>query len=132
MDGYKRFHKKFHYFIKQTRKYKIVELERLCQSREQTLKNKYSATVEKELKIARAELNDLLRRKVEFILHRVRQKYYFNGSRPSKILALKLKQSEHRATIDAICSPCTGLVSEPNDINDAFKLHFSEIGRAHV
>lgn len=80
-----------------------------------------------ELKCTRVELNDLLRRRAEFIMHRVRQNYYFNGSRPSRLLALKLKQSESRASIDAIRSPTKGMVSDPKEINATFHTFYQDL-----
>ena len=79
--------------LKKERNRRICELERQCHILETRLKGKYSKLVEKELRGVRLELNDMLRRRAEFIMHRVRQGYYFNGSKPSRLLALKLKQS---------------------------------------
>lgn len=61
-------------------------------------------------------LNDLFRRKAEFIMHRVRQNFYYNRPRPSKLLALQLRQSESRAIMDTIYSPSKGLVTNPREI----------------
>lgn len=108
--------------LKKTRNKQINSLEKQCQLLEQNLKRKYSTTTDTNLKLCKSELNDLLHRKAEFIMHRVRQKHYFQGSRPSRLLALKIKQCEARSTIDTIRSPTKGLVVEPKEINDTFKL----------
>jgi hypothetical protein len=62
-------------------------------------KNNYSTEREIELKTSRLELNDMLRRRAKFIMQRVRQIYYFQGSRPSHLLALQLKHTETRSSI---------------------------------
>uniref|UniRef100_A0A3B3QJJ3 exodeoxyribonuclease III n=1 Tax=Paramormyrops kingsleyae TaxID=1676925 RepID=A0A3B3QJJ3_9TELE len=40
--------------------------------------------------------------KAEFILHRTKQRYYYDGDRPGSLLALRLKRCESKATINAI------------------------------
>lgn len=72
-------------------------------------------------------LNDLFRRKAEFIMHRVRQNFYYNLARPSKFLPLQLKQSESRAIMDTIYSPTKGLVTNPIEINNTFADNFKDI-----
>lgn len=113
--------------LNKVRKAQIEELEQICLSKETELKKKFSKSVESALKSSRSKLNDLLRRKAEFIMHRVRQNYYFNGPRPSKLLALQLRQSEARAIIDTIDSPTKGLVTNPREINKTFVEHFKDL-----
>ncbi|KAJ8347214.1 hypothetical protein SKAU_G00286150 [Synaphobranchus kaupii] len=38
----------------------------------------------------------------EFIFHRTRQRYYFDAERPSRLLALRLKENESKASIYAV------------------------------
>lgn len=90
-------------------------------------RERFSRSVQNALKSSRSKLNDLLRRKAEFIMHRVRQKYYYNGPRPSKLLAIQLRQSEARAIIDTTHSPTKGLVTNPREINNTFAEHFKEL-----
>ncbi len=87
----------------------------------------FSNSVFKTLQTLKAELNDLLRRKAEFVLHRTRQNYYFNGARPRKLLALRLKQSQAKACIDIINHPSKGLVRNSKEINSAFSDFFSKL-----
>uniref|UniRef100_A0A8D0AHZ7 Endonuclease/exonuclease/phosphatase domain-containing protein n=1 Tax=Sander lucioperca TaxID=283035 RepID=A0A8D0AHZ7_SANLU len=79
--------------LKKKRETRIAELEERCKSLEQSLKTCFFKSTHTLLVTNRAELNDLLKRRAEFIMHRVRQNYYFNGCKPSKLLALKLKQT---------------------------------------
>lgn len=60
-------------------------------------------------------------------MHRVRQGYYFNGNKPSRLLALKLKQSESRASIDTIKTANNIFTSDPKEINVAFHSFYKEL-----
>ncbi len=64
--------------------------------------------------------------KAEFILHRTRQKYYFESERPSHLLALRLKECESKAYISAIKSSDDQVTTNPVAINDIFKV-FTQI-----
>ncbi len=48
-----------------------------------------------QLSSLKEEYDLLSHSKAEFILHRTRQKYYFESERPSHLLALRLKEYEH-------------------------------------
>lgn len=99
--------------LNKVRNQRVKILEQRCNILEGQLKTCYSRSVENSLTAAKHELNDILRRKAEFLIHRVRQTYYFHGSRPSKLLALKLKQSEKYASIHSIRSPSGEIVFDP-------------------
>lgn len=113
--------------LKKEKSRRICELERKCHILEKQLKGKYAKSVEKELRGVRVELNNLLRRRAEFIMHRVRQSYYFNGSKPSRLLALKLKQSESRASINTINMANNKFTFNPKEINVAFHSFYREL-----
>ena len=57
---------------------------------------------------------------------RLRQNYYFNGCKPSKLLALKLKQSESRAAIKSIHMDW-GISTNSKDINATFQSFYSKL-----
>lgn len=59
-------------------------------------------------------------------MHRTRQSYYFNGERPSKLLALRIKQMESRAIIHAIKNE-DSLYTQPEDINQTFKTYYEQL-----
>lgn len=113
--------------LNKVRTQKTNMLEQQCQLLEQQLKSNYSQSVEDSLMAVKVELNDLLRRKAEFLIHRVRQKYYFHGSRPSKLLALKLKHCQKYSSINSIRSSEKGLVFDPKEINNLFKSFYQDL-----
>lgn len=113
--------------MKKVRNFRIKELEEKCLCLERALKKNYSDTINDELKIVKQELNDLLRRRAKFIIHRIRLNYYCNGSEPSRLLVLKLKQCESRASIGSIHHPIKGLISNPTEINSSFKTYYEDL-----
>ncbi len=59
-------------------------------------------------------------------MHRTKQSYYFNGERPSKLLALRIKQMESRANICAIKKDGI-LYTQIKDINQIFKSYYEQL-----
>ncbi len=70
--------------------------------------------------------------KVEFILHRTRQKYYFESERPSHLLALRLKECDSKAYISAIKSLDDQVTTNPVTINDIFKGFYTNLYKAET
>ncbi len=70
--------------------------------------------------------------KAEFILHRTRQKYYFESERPSHLLALRLKECESKAYISAIKSSDDQVTTNPVAINDIFKGFYTNLYKAET
>ncbi len=70
--------------------------------------------------------------KAEFILHRTRQKYYFESERPSHLLALRLKECESKAYISAIKSSDDQVTTNPVAINDIFKGFYTDLYKAET
>lgn len=63
-------------------------------------------------------------------MFQLRRTYYFNGSRPGHLLALRLKHNEKHSNILAIKSPHT--LTEPGEINSAFKAFYSTLYKSEV
>ncbi len=70
--------------------------------------------------------------KAEFILHRTRQKYYFESERPSHLLALRLKECESKAYISAIKSSDDQVTTNPVAINDIFIGFYTNLYKAET
>ena len=117
--------------INKTRLQSISILENKLVALEQTNQLSPSENTTLQINLVKRELNLLLRTRAEFLIHRSRQNYYFNGSRPSHLLALKLRSGEKFANISAISTPQNTLTTDPKRINDTFhdfylKLYSSE------
>ncbi len=70
--------------------------------------------------------------KAEFILHRTRQKYYFESERPSQLLALRLKECKSKAYISAIKSSDDQVTTNPVAINEIFKGFYTNLYKAET
>lgn len=62
----------------------------------------------------------LLRHCAKFLIHRTRQRYYFNGVQPSHLLAMKLKANERFADVTSVYSDDEVLLVAAQQINDTF------------
>lgn len=82
-----------------------------------------SATNTKLLTALRGEYDSLSLAKAEFILHRTKQRYYYYDDRPSRLLALRLKQCESKAirTTEGM------VVTQPDTINKEFKIFYHQL-----
>lgn len=59
------------------------------------------------------DINAILKRRAEFLNHRTRQPYYFNGARPSHLPSLRLKANEHFTDITSIRSEDGHMLTKP-------------------
>ncbi len=84
-----------------------------------------------QLSSLKEEYDLLSHSKAEFILHRTRQKYYFESERPSHLLALRLKECESKAYISAIKSLDDQVTTNPVAINDIFTGFYKKKGTLH-
>lgn len=112
--------------LKKNRLIKITELEDTLSQLEAKQQSTQTDVLLGKISATRTELNSLLRQRAEFLMHRTRRTYYFNGPRPGHLLALRLKQNEKHSNVLAIKSPHRTF-TEPGEINSAFKTFYSEL-----
>lgn len=112
--------------LKKYRLLKISTLEEECKTLESDLKES-NITTENHLKTKQAELNDLLMRRAEYMIHVTKHKYYAEGSRPSHLLALTLKQQEAKRNIPAIRCTKRGMVTSTEEITETFKDFYKDL-----
>lgn len=70
---------------------KLEALELKYAALDANLQHHYSDSVALQKDLIKKEINSLLRRRSEFLMHRTRQTYYFHSARPSHLLALRLR-----------------------------------------
>lgn len=121
----------FSSYLKKSRLRKISELEDALIQLESERQRTQSDTLLGKISTTKTELNSLLRQRAEFLIHRTRRNYYFNGSRPSHLLAVRLKQHEKFTSIMTIKTPSATL-TEPCEINAAFKKFYSNLYSSEV
>lgn len=92
-----------------------------------SLQHNFNKSVASQLELAKKELNSILKRHSEFLIHRTRQYYYFHSSRPSHLLALKLRSSESFSDIHILQSPQGELITDSSQINLIFQQFYKEL-----
>ncbi len=104
----------FSFTLSKARNKHFNELEKQIKILENIQKQNFKDDKATQLSSLKGEYNALSLLKAEFIFHRMRQRYYFDAETPSRLLALRLKECESKASISAI-KDNTGTVStDPN------------------
>lgn len=85
-----------------------------------------------ERSLVKKEINNILKQKSEFLIHRTRQRYYFQGARPSHLLAMRIRTCDHFADIPGIKSSDGNIRMDPADINKTFQTFFFNLYESEV
>ncbi len=112
--------------------HQFTQLENKIQSLQNLQKQHFTEQQATQLSSLKEEYDLLSHSKAEFILHRTRQKYYFESERPSHLLALRLKECESKAYISAIKSSDDQVTTNPVAINDIFKGFYTNLYKAET
>ncbi len=112
--------------------HQFTQLENKIQTLQNLQKQHFTEQQATQLTSLKEEYDLLSHSKVEFILHRTRQKYYFESERPSHLLALRLKECESKAYISAIKSSDDQVTTNPVVINDIFKGFYTNLYKAET
>uniref|UniRef100_A0A3P8NIL1 exodeoxyribonuclease III n=1 Tax=Astatotilapia calliptera TaxID=8154 RepID=A0A3P8NIL1_ASTCA len=102
------------------------ELEAKIRYLEQQHKKAQTATLLSDLKMLRSELDSLLNEKIEGNLRFIKQKYYEQGSRASRLLAIRLRKQQTRSMVQKLKSDQT-LITKPNQIASCFANFFESL-----
>ena len=81
--------------------------------------------------LVKKEINNILKQKFEFLIHRTRQRYYFQGGRPSHLLAMRIR-SDYFADIPAIKSSDGNIRTDPAEMNTSFQTFYSNLYESEV
>lgn len=114
------------------RKKRICTLEKEIQQIEILQKNKYDTARASTLKSLKAKYKDATSARAEFILLRTRQLYYEQSDRPNRLLALRLKQSERLASVDAVKDSSGIVFTQPLLVNKVFREFYSELYKSET
>ncbi len=112
--------------------HQFTQLENKIQSLQNLQKQHFTEQQATQLSSLKEEYDLLSHSKAEFILHRTRQKYYFESERPSHLLALRLKECESKVYISAIKSSDDQVTTNPVAINDIFKGFYTNLYKAET
>ena len=81
---------------------------------------------------ARLEIKDLLNKKTEFDLYRLKNKYFENGDKAGKLLAYRLQKARTSRLIPTIRSVNGEILKSPQDINSRFKEYYKALYSSEV
>lgn len=106
---------------------KLEALELKYTSLDASLQHNFNDYTALQKELIKKEINSLLRRRSEFLMHKTRQTYYFNSSKPSRLLAMKLRTDEHFADIFCIKDKNNTIQCDPKKVNAVFASFYQEL-----
>lgn len=118
--------------LSKSKAHKISDLENKIESLQNLQKHSMSDDQSSLLASLKEEYNAIAISKSEFILHRTRQKYYFESERPSHLLALMLKDCETKAHISAIKTADGKITTNSKVINNTFSSFFESVYKSEL
>lgn len=77
------------------------------------------------------DMRDLANDRAELLHQCTRQQSYDNNERPSRLLALRLRKSEHFTSIISIKNENSNTYTVPSQINDVFFNHHKQLYKSH-
>lgn len=111
---------------------KLEALESKYATLDATLQHRFDDRTALQKELVKKEINSLLKRRAEFLMHKTRQNYYFNSSKPSHLLAMKLRSDEHFADIFCIRDKDNIIKSNPKEVNAIFASFYQELYKSEV
>ncbi len=84
-------------------------------------------SVMKELLKTKHEPNNILKKKTEETLLKLRQQHFEFGNKTSKFLANQLKQQTEKSIITSIVDSSGNITHDPSTINDSFRTFYSNL-----
>ncbi len=118
--------------LRKARTAKLQALEADLARIDAVLQSNYSQQIESQREVVKKEINNILKQESEFLIHRTRQRYYFQGSRPSHLLASKIRTNEHFADIPSIRSTTGQIVTDPKQVNETFRTFYSNLYQSEI
>ena len=118
--------------LHKTRNKKIHKLEEDITSVENSMVQNITPELVLQRELLYKELNNQLMYKANFLIHRSRQNFYLNSAQPSHLLALRLKQCEKLASINAVKSANGTIHTDPVEINSTFAAFYSSLYTSEI
>ena len=118
--------------LRKARSSRLTQLERKLSTLDNLLQQNFDDQVALQYDLVKKDINAILKRRAEFLIHRTRQTYYFNGARPSHLLSSRLKANEHFADITSIRSEDGHMLTEPSEVNASFRNFYADLYSSEV
>lgn len=87
----------------------------------------YSEHLYTQYELVKKEISLILKQRSEFLLNRTKQHYYFQGSRPSHLLAMKIRTNDQFADIPSNKTKNGSITTDPSEINKTFTAFYSDL-----
>lgn len=110
----------------------LTDLETEFSRLDSLLQTNFSDSLELKRSLVKKEINDILKQKSEFLIHRSRQRYYFQGARPSHLLAMRIRANDHFADIPMIKSEGGVIRTDPDEVNSTFQNFYSNLYKSET
>ena len=117
---------------RKTKSLHLNKLETELSKLDSLLQIKFTDSLDLKKSLVKKEINDILKQKSEFLIHRTRQHYYFQGARPSHLLAMRIRANDHFADIPMIKSSDGVIRTDPNEINLTFQSFYSNLYQSEI
>lgn len=75
----------------------------------------------KQIRKAKLELNEIINKKTQFMVQRLRLEQFEHSNKSGKLLANQLKTNKEKSTINSVKDSVGNIIHEPNAINDTFR-----------
>ncbi|KAJ0011600.1 hypothetical protein NQD34_012575 [Periophthalmus magnuspinnatus] len=114
-------------YVKRSRTSRLHVLQSKLKVFDNLLQQCYDDDIALQLDLIKKEINNILKHRAEFLIHKTRQHYYFNGARPSHLLALRLRTDEQFSDISSVKDSGGQIVVEPSGVNAVFSSFYSKL-----
>ena len=80
-----------------------------------------------ELRKYQIHLNDIINKRTQFLIHRLRQEHFHHNNKSGKYLANQIKRNKEKATISTIKDSAGKPTNSPQEINEIFRNFYSKL-----
>ena len=79
-----------------------------------------SVEIQNKLDKHKSELNEIINKRIQFLIHRLRQENFDHGNKSGKYLANQIKRNIEKTTITALQDSAGNITHTPTEINQIF------------
>lgn len=94
--------------------------------------NDQTETTQTELRKYKFKLNEIINKKTQFQIHRLREEQYHHSNKSGKFLVNLIKQNKEKTTISTIRDPAGKPTQSPEDIHQIFRDFYAELNLPEI
>lgn len=115
------------YSVHKKKKEKEVQLEEEIKKLEILHANNPLETIHKELRKNKFLLNEIINKRNQFLIHRLRQETFHHSNKSGKYLASQIKRNKEKTAITSIMNSAEKLTNSPLEINKIFEEYYTKL-----